>query len=95
MTSAIYLTVVENMRPTWKSIWRVFAGMNVYMLIVFIINQRIGSNYLFIAHKPETASILDMLPPWPYYILYIEAIGLLTSLILYLPFALRDRRAKI
>lgn len=44
---------------------------------------------------PETASILDALPAWPYYIFYIEAIGLLSCLILHLPFALRDRRAKI
>lgn len=94
-TSAVYMTVIEGLRPTWKSIWRVFAGMNIYMLIVFIINQAIGSNYLFIAHKPETASILDMLPAWPYYILYIEAIGLLTCFILYIPFAVRDWRAKI
>jgi len=32
LTSTIYLTVIEGMRPTWKSIWRVFAGMNVYSL---------------------------------------------------------------
>lgn len=95
LTSAIYMTTVEGLRPTGKSIWRVFAGMNVYMLIVFVINQIIHSNYLFIAHKPETASILDALPAWPYYIFYIEVIGLLSCLILYLPFALRDWRAKI
>jgi hypothetical integral membrane protein (TIGR02206 family) len=64
ITSAIYMTLVEGFRPTWNSVWRVFLWMNLYMGIVFVINMALGSNYLFIAHKPETASILDMLPAW-------------------------------
>lgn len=92
ITAAIYLTVIEGYRPTWRSVWRVFLWMNLYMAIVFVINLAIGSNYLFIARKPETASLLDVLPAWPWYILYIEAIGILTCLLLYLPFALRDWR---
>ena len=95
VTSAIYMTTVEGFRPTWKSIGRVFVGMNIYMLIVFFINQAIGSNYMFIAHKPETASLLDVLPEWPWYIIYLELIGMLTCLILYIPFIVKDWRAKI
>jgi len=68
--------------------------MNIYMLVVFFINQFIGSNYMFIAHKPETASLLDMLPEWPWYIIYLELIGLLTCLILYIPFMVKDWRKK-
>lgn len=94
ITIAIYMTAVEGFRPTWKSLWRVFGWGNAYMVIVFVINQWIGSNYLFIARKPETASLLDVLPPWPYYIAYIEVIALATCLILYLPFALKDWRAR-
>ncbi|HSO12451.1 MAG TPA: TIGR02206 family membrane protein [Anaerolineales bacterium] len=95
VTSAIYMTTVEGFRPTWKSLWRVFVWMNLYALIVFFINSAIGSNYLMINHKPETASLLDLLPPWPIYILYMEAIGLITILLLYLPFVIKDWRAKV
>jgi hypothetical integral membrane protein (TIGR02206 family) len=95
VTAAIYMTVVEGFRPTPKSLWRVFIGMNIYMVIVFFINSAIGSNYLMVNHKPETASILDLLPPWPIYILYMEVIGLVTIFLLYLPFALKDWRAKV
>ena len=62
------------------------------MAVVGGINALIGSNYLFIARKPDTASLLDVLPQWPWYIIHIEAIGLLSMLILYLPFAIRDLR---
>jgi hypothetical integral membrane protein (TIGR02206 family) len=94
VTSAIYMTTVEGFRPTWKSLGRVFVGMNIYMLIVFFINQAIGSNYMYVAHKPETASLLDVMPAWPWYILWLEAIGLLNCLILYIPFMIKDWRMK-
>jgi len=46
-------------------------------------------------HKPPTASLLDLLPPWPWYILWMEAIGLVVMcLILYLPFAVKDWHVK-
>ncbi len=53
----------------------------------------LDSNYLFIAHKPETASLMDVLPAWPWYIPFLELIGAGFCLLLYVPFALRDLRA--
>ena len=94
ITSAIYMTVVEGLRPTWKSILRVAIWMNIYVVIVYFINVAIGSNYLMIMEKPPTPSLLDLLPEWPIYILYMEAIGIITCLILYLPFAIKDWRSK-
>jgi len=92
ITSAIYMTFVAGLRPTWKSILRVAIWMNIYVVIVFFINQAIGSNYLMLMEKPSTPSLLDLLPDWPIYILYMEAIGLITCLVLYLPFAIKDLR---
>jgi hypothetical integral membrane protein (TIGR02206 family) len=94
VTSAVFMTIVASYRPSPKSILRVAVAGNLYMLFVAAVNALVGSNYLFIAHKPETASLLDVLPPWPWYILYIEGIGLVMILLLYLPFAVRDWRAK-
>jgi hypothetical integral membrane protein (TIGR02206 family) len=94
ITSAVYMTVVEGYRPTWKSFGRVVLWMNIYMAVVFVVNTAIGSNYLFIAHKPPTASLLDLLPPWPWYIIYIEVIGLVMCLLLYLPFIIKDAQIK-
>jgi hypothetical integral membrane protein (TIGR02206 family) len=90
IASAVYMTLVEGFRPTWASVRRVLVGANLYMLVIFAFNLLVGSNYLFIAHKPETASLLDVLPPWPIYILFIELLGIIFCLLLYLPFAIRD-----
>jgi hypothetical integral membrane protein (TIGR02206 family) len=92
VTSAIYMTVVEGFRPTWKSMLRVALWMNLYLIPIYFLNNAIGSNYLMINHKPPTASLLDLLPEWPIYILYMEGLGVVTFLILYIPFVLNDWR---
>ena len=64
--------------------------MNGSALIVYFINTAIGSNYLMINHKPELPSLLELLPEWPIYILYMELIGFISILLLYFPFAAKD-----
>jgi hypothetical integral membrane protein (TIGR02206 family) len=93
VTCAIYMTVVEGFRPTWRSLLRVVIITNIYMLAIYFVNTAIRSDYLMINAKPATASILDLLPAWPYYVLYMELLGLLTMLLLYLPFAVRDAKS--
>jgi len=94
ITSAIYMTVVEGFRPTWKSMLRVFIWMNIYAAIIYFVNSYIGSNYLLINGKPPTPSLLDLLPEWPIYIVYMELIGIAFMLVLYLPFMIKDLRYK-
>jgi hypothetical integral membrane protein (TIGR02206 family) len=94
VTGAVYLTAIEKLRPTWKSLARVVVGVNLYMAFIFVLNSFLGSNYLFIAHKPETPTLIDALPDWPLYIAFLELIGLVMFLILYAPFALKDWRAQ-
>jgi hypothetical integral membrane protein (TIGR02206 family) len=94
VTSGIYMTIVEGWRPTWKSVLRVLVGINLYAIVIFFFNQAIGSNYLFIAHKPVGPTLIDALPAWPWYIPYLELTGLAIILLLYLPFAIEDWRAK-
>jgi hypothetical integral membrane protein (TIGR02206 family) len=94
VTSAIYMTVVEGMRPTWKSVLRVAVISNLYLIVMFGVNFLIGSNYMFVAHKPAGPTVLDALPAWPWYIFYMEAMGLVMFLLLYLPFAIKDWLAK-
>ncbi len=94
VTAALYMTIVEGFHPTWASVRRVFVGSYLYLLHVWVINDLLGSNYLYIAHKPETASLLDVLPPWPGYIPIIIALAVFFILLFYLPFAIKDMRRK-
>ncbi|MBI9046211.1 MAG: TIGR02206 family membrane protein [Anaerolineaceae bacterium] len=94
VSSAIYLTIVHKFRPTWRSIPRVWAGIGIYAVIIFFLNIALGSNYLFINRKPATASLMDIMPPWPWYLLYLVVIATILFVLLYLPFAIKDRRSK-
>ncbi len=90
----IYMTIIEGFRPTLQSFKRVFIWTNLYMIPVFFLNLAIDSNYLFIAHKPDFPTLLDLLAPWPWYILQLEFIGFAILFILYLPFLIKDLRLK-
>jgi hypothetical integral membrane protein (TIGR02206 family) len=94
VTAAVYMATVEGYRPTVQSIKRVVARSNVYAVGVGIVNALIGSNYLYIARKPETASLMDVLPPWPWYLPILELLALLMIGLLYLPYAVQDLRSK-
>jgi hypothetical integral membrane protein (TIGR02206 family) len=93
-TTAVYMTLVERYRPRRRSLIRVLGSLHVYALVVLGINALLGSNYLFITRKPDTASLIDVLGPWPWYVLVLDGIALGTFLLLYLPFEIRDRRAR-
>lgn len=95
VTSGIFMTTVEGFRPTWKSILRVAVVANIYLVVIYFVNVALGSNYMMLNGKPATASLLDVLPPWPYYIPFLELIGVATCLLLYLPFIFKDWRANI
>jgi hypothetical integral membrane protein (TIGR02206 family) len=90
--AALYLTLIEGLRPTWRSIPRVIVGTMAYMAAVTVVNVAVGGNYMFTLHKPPTASVLDALGPWPWYLVPMIALGILNCVILYLPFAWLDRR---
>jgi hypothetical integral membrane protein (TIGR02206 family) len=94
LTAGVYMTTVEGFRPTWKSMARVILISNIYMVIIFFVNNAIGSNYLMVNGKPNVKSILDLLPAWPYYLIYVELIAIVTCLLLYLPFIIKDWRAR-
>jgi hypothetical integral membrane protein (TIGR02206 family) len=93
VTAAVYMTTVEGYRPCWKSFRRVAVLGNLYMAFIGLVNWLLGSNYMFIARKPDTPSLIDVLGPWPWYILSLEAIALVVFLALYAPFVIRDWKA--
>lgn len=88
----LYMTFVEGFRPTRKSLPFAIGVTNLFWLLCAMINNLIGSNYLYTQGKLPTPSLLDYLGPHPFYLLSMEAIGIMLCLLLYLPFEIQDRR---
>jgi hypothetical integral membrane protein (TIGR02206 family) len=49
-----------------------------------------SGNYLFICRKPANPSLIDLLGPWPWYILSLEGVGIVSFLLYYSPFLIKD-----
>ncbi|MFC4777396.1 TIGR02206 family membrane protein [Paenibacillus sp. GCM10023252] len=73
----IYLLAVERYRPTLSSALRAFLWLHVLAIPAAIVNYAAGTNYMFLARKPDTASLLDLLAPWPWYLLQLELVIML------------------
>jgi hypothetical integral membrane protein (TIGR02206 family) len=95
LLSAIYMTAAEDETTlNWQSLLRVFITANLIAAIVYGINVYFGSNYLYLNAKPTDRILLSVLPAYPTYLVYLEAIGILSGLILYIPVFLRDWMGK-
>jgi len=67
--AAIYLTLGRRMRPQWRD-YRVAITMTLaWAAITFIFNVIARTNYGYLNRKPPVASLLDVLGPWPVYLL--------------------------
>jgi hypothetical integral membrane protein (TIGR02206 family) len=90
VSAPLYMTLAEGYRPWPGSVLRAATAVNVLMAVAGLVDWLTGSNYLFLAQKPQGPTPFDLLGPWPWYILSVEALGLLTIVVLYSPFAVRD-----
>jgi hypothetical integral membrane protein (TIGR02206 family) len=67
--SAVYVAWGLRLTPDWRS-YRTAVGLTAaWAVTAFAFNEVAGTNYGFLNAKPPTASILDLLGPWPWYVL--------------------------
>jgi len=91
--ASLYMTLIEGYKPTWKSLFFTMLCLNLVAVCVWFANYILGSNYMFLAHKPSTYSVLDYFGPYPYYLLVEELFAFVVFLMMYLMFFwLPDRR---
>jgi hypothetical integral membrane protein (TIGR02206 family) len=65
----IYLTWGRGMRPRWRSYRFAVIATLAWAAFTFTFNAIAGTNYGYLNRKPPTASLLDVLGPWPVYLL--------------------------
>ena len=87
----VYATFVFGMRPTPKSIVRAFAATLIFAFgVVAPLNAWLGTNYMYLSEKPPTASLLDAMGPWPWYLVNTALLALVLFCVYYLPFWIHD-----
>jgi len=68
-----------------RSVWRPFGMLLAYAAFVGCVDAILHANYMYLRNKPGSASVLDMVGPWPWYIVAGAVIGLALFWLLWLP----------
>ena len=77
-------------RPLARTVIRVLLWSEVYLLTMIPMNFLLGTNFGFLARKPDNPSLLDHLGPWPWYILSLQVVGIVLLTLIALPFSRRS-----
>ncbi|MFY4774220.1 TIGR02206 family membrane protein [Metabacillus sp. RGM 3146] len=91
--SCLFMIFTEKYRPSLFSLWMTIILINLYGVVMFLINRKLQANFLYIMEKPSNASLLNYLGPWPWYIISLEAVMIVSFFILYLPFWVKQKTA--
>ncbi|WP_307831749.1 YwaF family protein [Prauserella cavernicola] len=74
--AAVYLTWGAGRTPDWQGYWFSITATAGWAAVAMVVNTVAGTNYGYLGRPPESASILDVLGPWPWYVLSIVALVL-------------------
>lgn len=83
--AAIYLTWGVGLRPDWRGYRIAVLATITWGVVMFVFNSATGTNYGFLNAKPQAASLLDALGPWPWYLLSELILGALIWALITLP----------
>ncbi|WP_066320925.1 TIGR02206 family membrane protein [Bacillus sp. FJAT-29814] len=88
--TVLYFTWVKGYHPTIWSVVKLFVFLNIMMPFIMLINKLVDGNYMFLNHKPKSPSLLDVLGPYPYYIVSMEGLVVSLSFLVWLIFREKD-----
>jgi hypothetical integral membrane protein (TIGR02206 family) len=83
--SILFMTWAGLARPHPGGMWRVFLYLNLYAALMGLIDFIFKVNFMYLCRKPEAASLMDYMGPWPVYILSCEVLAIVLFTLLWLP----------
>jgi hypothetical integral membrane protein (TIGR02206 family) len=82
IAAACLLVFGERRTPRPDAVWRVFGVTVGFAAVAGIATLVTGGNYMFLRRKPARDSLLDIMGPWPVYILAAAVLALVMFLAL-------------
>jgi hypothetical integral membrane protein (TIGR02206 family) len=86
LVAALVLVFGLGFRPRPGAPFRVLGITAGWAALVGLVDLALGTNYMYLRHKPIVATPLDWMGPWPVYIGVGAAVALVLFLVLALPF---------
>lgn len=91
----LYMIFVEQMRPHFKSIFTSLGILTLYLILVYLVNAILGSNYNFLmADTPHPSTVTKMIALFgepPRHMIGLGGVIIVTYTVLYIPFFIYDR----
>lgn len=81
----IYGLFVFKWKIYFRDLKNAMIGANIYLVFSIVVNLLTGGNYFFTMRKPDAATLLDYLGPWPWYLFTGQFLMLGLFLLYYLP----------
>ncbi|MFC0111858.1 YwaF family protein [Kibdelosporangium aridum] len=89
---AVYLTWGLRMRPDWHS-YRLAVAITVcWAVVAQVVNLLVDGNYGYLNRKPVTGSLLDVLGPWPWYLIPVAVLVLVVWALMTWPWTIARRQ---
>jgi hypothetical integral membrane protein (TIGR02206 family) len=82
IAAACLLVFIERRYPRPGAVWRVYGITIAFAACAALGTIVTGGNYMFLRRKPAHGSLLDVMGPWPLYIVVAAAFGLVLLLAL-------------
>lgn len=67
--AALYLSLGLGIGPGWREYRVAVAVTVVWAVLTYTLDRVLGVNYGYLVRKPGSASLFDLLGPWPVYVL--------------------------
>jgi hypothetical integral membrane protein (TIGR02206 family) len=91
----LYLIAVFEMRPRKISMLKSLGALTIYIAIVYVFNLATGSNYMFLMadtpHPSTATKMIALFGPPPRHIIGLGIVSIMSVVLLYAPFAVKDR----
>jgi len=94
VAAALLLVVGLRIRPRPWSVVRVGALTLGYGALVGLVDAITGADYMYLRAKPPSPTLLDVLGPWPWYLLSATVIGVVLLAVLDAPFRISRGSAR-
>lgn len=72
--AAVHLVLDPRLRPGWREYRATVAITLLWAVATYLFNVAAGTNYGYLQAKPSSGSLLDLLGPWPIYVVLEIAI---------------------
>jgi len=89
LVAATLLVLGAGLHPRPGAVGRVVALTALVAACAAVGTVLSGGNYMFLREPPEEASLLDLLGPWPWYVVAAGALGIALFALLNAPFSRR------